>query len=80
MSRFLITFDDFEDPRPEAIKLIKRRLKPLSVETVTPGVLAVESDESTVRSAIKGLPEWRVAREGLLGDTPPANGRLLKRG
>lgn len=80
MSRFLITFDDLHDPRPEVVKLIRRRLKPTPVELVTPGVLAVDSDESTVRSAVRDLPEWHVAQEGLLSDTPPAQGRFSRRG
>lgn len=80
MSRFLITFDDDEDPLPEIVTLIQRRLEPSPVEAVTPGVLAVETDEQTVRTAVEDLPEWSVSPEGDLSDDPPARGWLSGHG
>ena len=55
MSRFLITFDEPDDPLPEIVELIQHRLEPSPVEEVTPGVLAVESDEQTVRAAVEAF-------------------------
>ncbi|OGN51824.1 hypothetical protein [Brevundimonas diminuta] len=78
MSRFLITFDEPDDPLPEIVELIQHRLEPSPVEEVTPGVLAVESDEQTVRAAVEDLPDWKVAREGALKDMPPARGWLRR--
>ena len=69
--KFLLTYDGFEDPRPQDVTIAIKAFAPARVTEVLPGTLAVSGPPARIRRSAEKLETWSLSTEGQLSQAPP---------
>lgn len=76
MEKFILTYEDLNDPTPGQIDEVLKRLDSFRTEEVVPGTIRVTGARGAVEQATNDMQKWNLSTEKSLSDTPPHKSQI----